>query len=316
MRRSYVGGVDCTAPVIAAVAASASLACSPHPGLGSVTYTRGAKLHVLDLATCRETVRRAPRPGPERFPGLALRAARHGRTGSQAIVFHGRTVLTVHESYASIPGGTPGPIMLFGTSPDRRWVLYAIDPQNSASLAADGLTLRAVPSSGGRSHVVATGLLRDDYRAWCGRTLVVTAGSDRIATHHKRLVATGPPDWHARTLVHAPARAWGSLACTPDGRSVVVQSQPDSTSYDLFRTRWALWKVGLDGSASRLTSPPTGYSDESPRFAGGVLYFVRSRKGVGSLYTLRGGKLLGPLVSLGANGGDYGHRNWPYAVRR
>jgi hypothetical protein len=302
--------------VVAAVAAAAVLGCTPRPGLGTVTFRRGAKEHVLDLATCRGTVRPAPKAAhPGRFPGLEVRAVRHGKTGSQTIAFRGRPVLTVRESYASIPGGVPGPIVLAGISPDRRWILYAIDPQSSESIAADGLSIRAVPSSGGRARTVASGLLNDDYRAWCGSTLVMTAGGDRIATHHKHLIATGPPGWRARALVRVPGRAWGSLACAPDERSIVVQSQPDSTSFDLSRTHWALWRVGLDGSATQLTRPPAGYADESPRFAGGTLYFVRSHKGAGSLYALEGGTLLGPLVSLGENDGYFGHHAWPYAVR-
>ena len=69
-----------------------------------------------------------------------------------------------------------GPIELEGVSPDRGWVLYAIDPMGSASLAADGLTLRAVRVTGGRSYTVASGLLYGDYRAWCGGRLVMTVG--------------------------------------------------------------------------------------------------------------------------------------------
>jgi hypothetical protein len=302
--------------VVAAVAAAAVLECTPHPGLGTVTYTRGAKQHVLDLATCRETVRPASTPAyPPRFPGLDVRERRHRKTGSQTIVFRGRAVLTVHESYAAVPGGVPGPILLVGISPDRKWILYAIDPQSSQSIAADGLTLRAVPSPGGRPRTVATALLNDDYHAWCGNQLVVTAGLDRIATNNKRLVLSAPPTWRTRPLASDPSRAWGSLTCSPDRRSVVVQSQRNSTSYDLFRRHWALWRVGLDGSTTQLTHPPAGYADESPRFAAGILYFVRSRTGAGTLSALRDGKLVGLLLSLGYSLGYYGHHAWPYSVR-
>jgi hypothetical protein len=302
--------------VVVAVAAAASLACRPHPGLGTVAYVRGATQHVLDLATCRETVRPAPRPSPAATPGLSVNASRQGKRGRQSIVFNGRVVLTVRESYASVPAGVPGPIMLFGVSPDRRWILYAIDPQGSASLAADGLTLRVLPAAGGQPRTVASGLLYDDYRAWCGGRLVLTAGGDRIATHDKQLVVTGPATWRTAPLVRAPGRAWGSLTCAPDGRSVVVQSQRASGVNDSrIDEHWALWLVGLNGSRRLLTSPPAGYADDSPRFAGGTLYFVRSRNGVGELYALRDGKTLGPLVSLGTNAGYYGHRDWPYSVK-
>jgi WD40-like Beta Propeller Repeat len=151
-----------------------------------------------------------------------------------------------------------------------------------------------------------------DYVTWCERRLVLTVGGDRIATTNKRLAVATAPEWHARTLVHAGNRAWGAVTCAPNERSVVVQSEPDRNDGYFFHTHWALWRVGLDGSHVRLTSPPKGYADESPRFSrdGRTVLFVRSRKGVGSLYALRDGKLGGPLLSLGSSLGYYGHQNW------
>ena len=229
---------------------------------------------------------------------------------AQSIVFRGKVVLTIHESHKGFPAGSPGPIELEGLSPDREWILYAIDPQGSASLAADGLTLRAVRADGGRSYTVASGLLYPDYRAWCGNRLVMTAGGDRIAVHAKRLIVTGPPDWKPHRVVPDPAMSFGSLAC--DGDGVIVQAQPSSTDANFFHTHWSLYRVGLDGSMTRLTRPPRGYADESPQVADGVVYFVRSTHGNGELYALRNGKLAGPLVSLGHSLGYYGHQAWPY----
>jgi hypothetical protein len=232
-----------------------------------------------------------------------VRAAR----GSQSIVYRGKVIVRIRER-----NDLPGPVELLGLTPDRRWVLYTTDPYSSSSIAADGLMLRAVPTSGGPGRVVAVGRLYADYRAWCGRGLVMTAGFDRIATHHKRLVVATPPSWRTRLLVRARARAWGSLACAPDQRSIVVQSQRESDDANFFHTHWALWRVGLDGSLEQLTRPPHGYADESPRFSrdGRTIMFVRSRRGVGKLYALRDGKLVGPLLSLGYSLGYYGHEDW------
>jgi hypothetical protein len=140
----------------------------------------------------------------------------------------------------------------------------------------------------------------------------MTAGTNRIATEHKWLVATGPPDWKARRLVEAPGRAFGSLVC--DGSSVIVQSQQQSTDASFFATHWALWRVGREGSMTQLTQPPKGHADESPQLAGGVLYFVRSKHGYGMLYALQNGNVVGPLLSLGYSLGYYGHHAWPYTV--
>jgi hypothetical protein len=243
-------------------------------------------------------------PGGEALPradaGVAV--ARRGSRGTQTIRYRGRTVYSLGERYDRIPGGTPGPIELLGMSPDRKWVLFAIDPQGSASLDADGLTLQAVRVTGGRPRVVASGLLAQDYRAWCRGRLVLTAGGDRFAGHHKWLVVTGPPAWRARILVRDARRAFGSLACAGDG--VVVQSAP--AGLHVF-PRWSLWRVRFDARTSVLDVPPPGFADDSPRVArDGSVLFVRSRHGRGTLYALR----VGPLLDVGRDDGYYGHRAW------
>ncbi len=237
---------------------------------------------------------------------------------SQSIVFKGKVVLKIHENHKGFPAGSPGPIELEGVSADGKWILYAIDPQGSASLAADGLVLRAVPASGGRSHAVAGGLLYPDYRSWCDfRTLVVVAGGSRMAVDNKRLILFHAPAWTGRNLRPQDyRRVFGSVECAPDGNSVVVQEAPQSTNGDFRSVRWSLWRVGLDGSSAKLTSPPPGYADESPHFSPDqrTIYFVRAHDGNGKLYALRGGKVVGPLLSLGRADGYYGHTMWPYSV--
>ena len=124
------------------------------------------------------------------------------------------------------------------------------------------------------------------------------------------------PNWlgdaiMARPLLHAPQRAWGSIQCAPDGRALVAQSAPASNDPRFFATRWALWRVGLDGSLRRLTSPPRGVADDSPRWSrdGRSILFVRSRLGSGRLYAWRDGRVLGPFAWIGYRHGYYGHRD-------
>jgi hypothetical protein len=277
------------------------VACTPHPGYGSVSIRNGALVRHVDLATCRTWTTRVQLPTLHR-QAVTLSVSRAGDRGTQQILYRGRPVLTVHERYDRIPGGSPGPIELFGTSPDGQWVLYAIDPQNSASLAADGLTLAAVSIHGGRPRTVAAGLLADDYRTWCGGKLVVTAGGDRFAAHHKWLIATGPPSWRRRILVRDPRRAFGSVACD-DGR-VIVQSA--SAAFTM-SPRWSLWRVDLQGHMHVLDVPPAGWSDDSPRVGrNGAIVFVRSHHSHGTLYAL--GR--GPLLDVGSDDGYFGHRPW------
>ena len=327
-----------------AVASSASVAasgaaCNPRPGLGSLALVRSGKLHLIDLATCRDRVVRTgirgqvefgadgrvhvvPRSTVLRSPDgryrATVRVAGKQRTLRDTIWVRDTRTGRSHAVFSAGAWGattgldSPGPIVLLGWSGDNRWLFFAIDPGGSASIAADGLILRVVSVAGGAAHKLATMLTSRDYFRWCGGRLVFTAGGDRIATHNKRLLVARPPAWRPRPLVRARSLAWGSLACAPDGRSLVVQSQPESNNAYFFATRWSLWRVGLDGSRRRLTSPPRGYADESPRISrnGTTVLFVRSHKGVGKLYALRHGKLLGPLLTLGYSLGYYGHQDW------
>jgi hypothetical protein len=268
--------------------------CTPHPGLGTVVVRQVQ----VDLATCK-TSSAPPVPGSS----ATVRVTKD----SQSIVFKGKVVLKIHENHKGFPAGSPGPIELEGVSPDGKWILYAIDPMGSASLAADGLTLKAIRVTGGRSYTVESGLLYSDYRAWCGGKLVMTAGGDRISTHDKWLISSAPPDWHAHVIVKSPHVAFGSLACSADGKSIVVQSAPASGVNDTVHAHWSIWRVGLGGRRTRLTTPPAGVSDESPQVAGSHVYFVR----LGWLFALGVG---GRLLELPPTERYYGHTAWPYLV--
>jgi dipeptidyl aminopeptidase/acylaminoacyl peptidase len=310
--------------VVAAAVAAAALSCHPEPGLGTLTYVRSGRQHVLDLSTCRDRILKPNASKPRalispdgRFVATVV-AKRHGNRGSNAIVVRNRrtgatrTVHLVHESYSKIPAGSPGPIALYRWSTDGRWLFFAIYPQGSNSIAADGLLLQVISTRGGRPHRIGMTLGYADYMDWCGSRLVFTGGGNRLATINKRLLVASPPAWRARPLIKRPKRAWGSVACAPGGRSVVAQSQPSREDYDFFATKWELWRVGLNGSERRLTSPPLHSADESPRFSrdGRSIFFVRSRRGLGSLFRLEGARVSGPLLRIGYSLGYYGHRNW------
>jgi WD40-like Beta Propeller Repeat len=306
--------------VLAPAAVAVALSCRPTSGLGSVSFVRAGKVHVVDLATCRDRVARPPKTAivsADRRWQATVRSSGKGKTAKQTIWVTDRRTKQTHavfsetQYYKTIgPGETPGPIVLLRWSGDDRWIFFSVDPGGSGSIEADGLTLRVVSASGGRAVRLARMLLYPDYLTWCGGRVVFSAGTDRVATNNKRLLVAAPPRWRPSRLVVAPRRAWGSVVCAPDGRSVVVQSQPQSDNGRFFATRWALWRVSLRGSRRRITSPPAGYADESPRFDGRTLLFVRSRKGVGRLYALRHGRVLGPLLSLGYSLGFYGHHAW------
>jgi dipeptidyl aminopeptidase/acylaminoacyl peptidase len=227
------------------------------------------------------------------------------------LVVDGREIYRVTRHYRVV-NDNDGPIELLRWSGDGRWIFFVIDPDGSGSIQADGLTLRVISADGGRVVKIARMLVYRDYLTWCGGRFVFSAGGDRVATDRKRLLVASPPKWRPRQLVPGTSRVWGSLVCAPDGRSLVAQSQGQSSNPSFFATRWALWRVGLDGSLLRLTTLPRGSADESPVFSrhGDVLLFVRMRKGNGWLYALRHGRVTGPLLFLGNNMGYYGHHDW------
>jgi WD40 repeat protein len=287
-----------------------------------VTFIRGGALHAFSFADCADRVVGKPR---SRSPAAGLRSPdgklvarirsvhrRGADFGARTILVNGRPVYSVREDFRRVPAGTPGPLGLVRWSPDSRWLFFYVDPLGSASLAADGLVLRALRLSDGRRVQVATTLLYEDYLTWCGSKLVLVAGGNRLATTTKRLLVASAPDWKPRALWRAPGRAFGSAACAPDGKSVAVLSQPESDDYNFFHTRWQLWQVRLNGSRRLLDTPPAGWADESPRWLpdGRALLFVRERSGRGSLMLLREGRVSGPFATLGQSLGYYGHHDW------
>ncbi len=293
--------------------------CPRAPALGTISFVRGKRWHAVSFATCTDRALRpaAPyQPPPVRSPQgrvatVSVTAPVNG-IGAQTILVDGRPVYRVREDYRHTPGGSPGLLIPLDWSPDGKWVFFSLDPASSSSIAADGLVLRALRVADGHVVPIATVLLNDDYRTWCGSTLVLTAGHDRIATTSKRLVVATAPDWKPRPLWDDPKRAFGSVDCAPDGKHLAVLSQPSSTDAGFFSTRWQLWQVGLDGSRRLLDRPPEGYADESPLWSprGDALLFVRERRGQGSAMLLRNGILSGPVAQLGTSLGFYGHHAW------
>ena len=280
--------------MIAVVLATFALGGCPHDAtLGKLTYDRGSTTHIVSLADCSD------------------RPARRGAGTTAAVpASTRRRLMRLVGPLPKVYGGLRQWPEALSVSPDGRFALWA-KALASGSITADGLPLEVTSLATGKTYRLGRGLVYPDYATWCGSTLVLTLGRDRVSTHDKRLDAAGPPDWTPRPLWRAPGRAFGSVTCAPDGRSVAVLSQPESTDARFFETRWQLWKVGLDGTRQLLDAPPPGSADESPLWSrdGSSLLFVREHRGHGRAVLLRKGTLF-RVANLGYSLGFYGHHDW------
>jgi hypothetical protein len=223
----------------------------------------------------------------------------------------------------AVTGSAAGASVPATTSPDGSARFFWSNPQNSASIAMDGLPLVAV--HGKERHVlIRTMPPFRDYLSWCGSTLVAVAGLGRETTRGKRLVLSHPPYTRTLPLTHDPGLSWVDPACAPDGRSVVAASARAGEPR-LGEEHRSLWLLTLDGRRrTRLTRPPARRSDESPCFAGDArtLFFVRSgpthadATAEGRLYALDvASRRLRPLERLKPVGNTYGHYAWPVTSR-
>src|SRR5579884_362348 len=108
------------------------------------------------------------------------------------------------------------PAWLQGFSPDGRWLLFWEDSQNSASLAADGLPLVALPVSGGKPITITHGELHySDFLTWCGNALVyVINHGGRQVTLGDGIAMTKPPLWRSQVVLPSGGKtSWNSVAC-------------------------------------------------------------------------------------------------------
>jgi hypothetical protein len=171
----------------------------------------------------------------------------------------------------------------------------------SASTAADGTGLYA-----NRAHVADT-LAYPDYVSVCGRHLAVAAGHDRYAMHGKRILLDG------RDVSRDSSRSWVSPACSSDGTTLVATASANTTPPRIGHEHRSIWQ--LLPTRRRLTTPPTGLSDELPRLLrdGSVLFVRTGSGGRGTVQLLRGGKLTA-LGSAGPAANYYGHYDWPDRV--
>jgi hypothetical protein len=191
------------------------------------------------------------------------------------------------------------------------------DWPDSGSIAADGVDVYS------NEQKLATALMYPDYVAVCGTHLAIAAGTDRYATHGKRILFDG------RDISRDASRSWVSPSCSADGATVVAAAGRNWEEDRFGHEHRAIWQ--LRAARRPLTHPPEGWTDENPRvLANGSIVFVRtrltSRKHNGQWYATTHGELellkngtLRRLADLtytaselsGGSIAYYGHYDWP-----
>ena len=233
-----------------------------------------------------------------------------------------------------VSAGKDAPPYLYGFSPDSRWLLAWQDVNGSASIAADGLPLLAV-STTGQAVPVGTGtLVYGDFLSWCADALTYVADrGGREVTLGDRIAMANRPDWKP-VVVDGAAGNWSysSPACSPPNTFEVAAAVGPTTQDSPFgQEHRRIWLLGYTGGNWHPLGPipPRGQSDELPLWSadGRWIAFIRSGPtnqnagAQGTLYLLDLGKqlnghaqLVGPIASLGSTGNYYGHYNWAAQV--
>jgi hypothetical protein len=161
--------------------------------------------------------------------------------------------------------GGPDPRPLVAGVDGRGRALWWDDPYSSSSIAADGIPLYA------NGTKLAQTLVFPDYVAVCGSHLAVAAGNDRYTTHGKRILLD------ARDVSDDASRSWVSPSCNAGGLLVAAAGRNWVETRIGEGERRAIWE--LRPRRIRLTNPPAGWTDESPRaLPDGSILFVRTRE--------------------------------------
>ena len=220
-----------------------------------------------------------------------------------------------------------------GWSPNGRWLLFWAANQCSASLAADGWPLEAVPAAGGAPvQIVPHMLLYDDFLSWCESDLIAAAGPDRQTNMDSELVSVAPTatGWRRHTIQPARALSWVSPMCAPSARWLVAAAGANTSKAEFGIEHRSIWLLSASSGARirQLSLPPASdLTDEAPRFSprGGWVMFVRShlllngfpgssRDTIELVRTSGRGSAV-PIISFTSDDiSYYDHFDWPYEI--
>ena len=264
--------------------------------------------------------------------GVTLAAASATATGRGP-----EGALEVRASLTRMPsdGGRPTPwysraggnLELGGWWPGGGGVLFWFDPGSSSSLAADGLDLFALATSGA-PHRVATTLVEPSWLAWSPdrTTLAVVSGGNREIWSDKTLALCEPVRDGGCTDVPVPAGYMAvDPAWSPNGALAYVRAGADfrppadaapfgPTGVAAWYATRTLWLARPDGSgAVEIAGAGTGVA--APEFSsdGRWIMFVRD-DGLWLVPVSGGGtatEVAAPLFGSAGPPNYYGQIDWP-----
>ena len=240
---------------------------------------------------------------------IAASSAKFSRHGPERLRWRSR-VLVVDIAPAStrvVTSRHGGVLEIAGWTPDGSHVLYWPDPMGSGSIAADGLSLLAVPVGGGQPIHVADSLTHSAWTAYSpnGRSLATVDGGLRdVWGGHKHVIICPTLDTCRRI---AQPRGTVSLwpTWTADGTQVVFARLPSQLASPFGHRAVARWTrhgrlfVATPGQSPHpLAGVPRGAT--APEYAAdGTLLFVTANwvwlKPPGHSAQ----RVLGPLSDLG-----------------
>ena len=165
-----------------------------------------------------------------------------------------------------------------GWTADGSRVLSWQDASCSASIAADGLPLDAVPVSGGHPSVLEATL---PYSSWVvpvsGSQVIINSGGDRIVSDRKHLVTCDATASGSCRPLPLPAGVTSLDPALATGAKELFEVRvPQSVRANTLSTQGTLWMGTLAGTHEReLTAAGNGVADPVPVRDGSSVTFVR-----------------------------------------
>lgn len=208
---------------------------------------------------------------------------------------------------------------LLGWSPNGRYVLFWLGWQHSASLAADGLELYSIPTSGGERILLGRTLAYSDLLSWSpdGTRLAMTEGGGREISWNKQIVVTAPDGSSMVNLSADESRADTLPSWSPDGRRIAYVGRRVSEAILPFEQALIgteIWVMDVDGSNKRQLTGAPSYGDHRPLWSsdGEHILFIRVQDNEASFWLMdaEGGDQRLVKGNLMIPDNYYGHVNW------